>query len=294
MRKRFPTRHSQAATLSRFAGMVAVPILIIGALLHRSGHIDALSLYAVLTTGFIAAAIAVVAAVVSFVFIWSDGARGLSQALRGLFFGLLALAPAFAVSAAVLYYPRLTDISTDLEAPPRLAPSPRRTQPGGWLEPEVQRAAYPDIVPRRFPIGTAQLYAAVEQVIEARGWTIGDHIAPAMNDDPAAIRLEARTLMLGFVDDMTIRIVPDPIGARMDIRSASRVGVHDLGANARRIRSFLDSVDAVLTEAYGITETPDSDTAPLEILPDDVERTNDPAIPVPGTKPDGEEDPLSG
>jgi uncharacterized protein (DUF1499 family) len=35
-----------------------------------------------------------------------------------------------------------------------------------------------------------------------------------------------------------IRVSPTPDGSRVDIRSHSRVGRGDLGANARRVRDF--------------------------------------------------------
>jgi uncharacterized protein (DUF1499 family) len=38
---------------------------------------------------------------------------------------------------------------------------------------------------------------------------------------------------------VVIRIRPNNSGTRLDIRSASRVGRSDLGANAKRIRTFL-------------------------------------------------------
>ncbi|MEI2384192.1 DUF1499 domain-containing protein [Breoghania sp. JC706] len=285
MRKRLPIRRSRAATFSRFAGVVAIPVIVIGTLLHRGGHIDATSLFAILAAGFLLALLGVAAGVAALVAVWRDGARGTGEAVRGLFFGLIALSPALAVAGGAIYYPRLTDVSTDLANPPPVGPAGAQADPAGDLKPDLQHAAYPDIVPRRFPVGTAQLFRAVEQVIKERGWTVASQLAPAMNDDPATIRVEAHSLVLGLVDDLTVRILPDPVGARLDIRSASRVGAHDLGANARRIRDLLASVDAVLTEAYGITEIQESDTAPVEILPDDLDKPNEPDIPVPGDKP---------
>jgi uncharacterized protein (DUF1499 family) len=60
--------------------------------------------------------------------------------------------------------------------------------------------------------------------------------------DRAAGRIEAvdTTFWFGFKDDVVIRIteVPDG-GARIDVRSKSRVGVGDLGTNARRVRALL-------------------------------------------------------
>ncbi|WP_319772303.1 DUF1499 domain-containing protein [Breoghania sp.] len=298
MRKRLPIRRAKAANYSRFAGVVSIPVIGIAAALHRGGHLDTVALFSVLGFGFALALSAVVAAIAAIAAIWNRGAPGVGDAVFGLICGLIALTPAAAVTTATILYPRLTDISTDLDSPPRLALSQNRAQPDGHLRPAAQRTAYPDIVPRRFPVGTSQLYAAVEQVIEDKGWTIEAHLAPAMNDDPAVIRVEARTLLLGFVDDVTVRILPDAIGSRLDIRSASRLGEHDLGTNARRIRSLLAGVDRVLTEAYGITEVQESDTAPAESVPLEYEKLDDgpdePDVPVPGDKPGQLEPAVSG
>ena len=57
-------------------------------------------------------------------------------------------------------------------------------------------------------------------------------------------RLEAvdRTVRLRLPDDVTVRIRPRADGTRIDVRSASRIGRHDLGANAARIRRFLEEL----------------------------------------------------
>jgi hypothetical protein len=54
---------------------------------------------------------------------------------------------------------------------------------------------------------------------------------------------------MGFRDDIVIRIAPINQGARIDVRSASRVGTHDFGANASRIRSLLEDIDDVASTA---------------------------------------------
>ena len=53
----------------------------------------------------------------------------------------------------------------------------------------------------------------------------------------------ARTPILGFRDDVVVRIRPDPDGARIDIRSTSRYGRHDFGTNAARVRSLSEAID---------------------------------------------------
>jgi uncharacterized protein (DUF1499 family) len=57
-------------------------------------------------------------------------------------------------------------------------------------------------------------------------------------------RLEAidRTFLLRLPDDVTVRLRPRADGTRIDVRSASRIGTHDLGQNARRIRAYLDEI----------------------------------------------------
>jgi uncharacterized protein (DUF1499 family) len=59
--------------------------------------------------------------------------------------------------------------------------------------------------------------------------------------DAAAGRIEATdtTFWFGFKDDVVIRVEADGAGSRIDVRSVSRVGVGDVGANARRIRAYL-------------------------------------------------------
>jgi uncharacterized protein (DUF1499 family) len=66
-------------------------------------------------------------------------------------------------------------------------------------------------------------------------WKIVDE-----NREEGRIEATATTRWFGFKDDVVIRIAPsDGNGSRVDIRSVSRVGLSDVGTNARRIRTFL-------------------------------------------------------
>ncbi len=56
----------------------------------------------------------------------------------------------------------------------------------------------------------------------------------------------ARTPILGFRDDVVVRVRATSDGTRIDVRSASRYGRHDLGTNAARVRSLIDDIDDVL------------------------------------------------
>ncbi|MND03152.1 hypothetical protein D3C83_228380 [compost metagenome] len=70
-----------------------------------------------------------------------------------------------------------------------------------------------------------------------------------MASDRAAGRVEAiaTTTLLRFKDDVVVRVRDAAGGSRVDVRSKSRVGVGDLGTNARRIRRFLSALRADLS-----------------------------------------------
>jgi uncharacterized protein (DUF1499 family) len=72
----------------------------------------------------------------------------------------------------------------------------------------------------------------------------------ASNPGSGRIEATATTLWFGFKDDVVIRIQPDPSGSRLDIRSASRVGISDVGKNAARIRAFRKRMDKRLKPGH--------------------------------------------
>jgi hypothetical protein len=65
----------------------------------------------------------------------------------------------------------------------------------------------------------------------------------------AILRAVAYTPVFQFADDVVVRVEETPDGTEVDMRSASRLGVHDLGENARRISRFLADLDLALQTA---------------------------------------------
>lgn len=57
---------------------------------------------------------------------------------------------------------------------------------------------------------------------------------------------ETRTLLFGFESDISIRLSEEAETTFVDMRSVSRFGPHDLGANAQIIAAFLAALDAEL------------------------------------------------
>jgi uncharacterized protein (DUF1499 family) len=133
------------------------------------------------------------------------------------------------------------DITTDTENPPdfvAILPLRRDSNPAEYGGPEIaakQHAAYPDIRPLAVGISPSRAYEAALATAVAMKWQI-------VQGSPSERRIEAvaTTRWFGFKDDIVIRISPAANGGSvLDIRSASRVGLSDLGTNARRIRTFL-------------------------------------------------------
>lgn len=292
MHKVLPRRSSRLAILSRKVGRLGVPVLVIAALAHHAALITTPQLFILLALGFSLGAFACIGAGIALSNLWRNGGSGWRDASRALLYGAMALAPVAGASVELLRHPLLADVSTDIETPPALPP----LVPGGPLRPfetgALQAEAYPDLVSRRFRIAPGELHAAALNVAGRMGWTITAELPPGLPDEPTRFQAEAKSLLFGFRDDIALRIQPDPVGARLDIRSASRYGRHDLGANARRIRTFLDGLDATLLEAYGVLEPVDDDVEPEDLpllAPGEAPRRQGPP-PMPASKPGAESD----
>jgi uncharacterized protein (DUF1499 family) len=70
----------------------------------------------------------------------------------------------------------------------------------------------------------------------------------AIDEPGLTIHIEAHTFLFRFVDDVVVRLrrVPEGEDVLADVRSRSRVGRGDLGANARRIRDYLADLQTAL------------------------------------------------
>ncbi len=101
----------------------------------------------------------------------------------------------------------------------------------------MQTAAFPEQKPLVVADAPAAAFDKALAAARAQGWTI-------VASDPLTGRIEATAVVpwWGFKDDIVVRLTPQGTGTRIDVRSASRVGLGDLGVNARRIADYLDKV----------------------------------------------------
>lgn len=161
---------------------------------------------------------------------------------------------------------------------------------GGFGDDEVVSIinAYPNLSPRRYPAGSLRVVTAIKNIIAERGWDITDIRGmdePAENDkkptQPVTDKKQTKkskkskavsvddhgieaiavrdiyidfvrsTLLFGFKDDVVIKIVSEEENTLVEMRSASRWGKHDFGANARAISKFLRDLDQNLIGIAG-------------------------------------------
>ncbi|MDD7911178.1 DUF1499 domain-containing protein [Pseudovibrio exalbescens] len=291
---RLPLRISKAAWRSRQIGAVSIPTLVVAVLAHRWELINANTLVIVMLFGSALAGLCILMSLYAVVDLWRDGGKGFANAFWGFLYGCIALVPlAFGVWSASAY-PNINDVSTDMVNPPPLTIGATASDRFTPQHQDLQKTGYPDVVPRRFRISPHELHRAAQETMGRLGWEIVSNQPPDLADEPSLLLAEVTTPVIAFKDDFSMRITPDRVGALMDIRSASRFGQHDLGANARHIREFLELLDSVLLETYGVTpvfeaEAAVSDDEPLSDvgpMPDFLEE--DPIsdfTPVPGLKP---------
>lgn len=119
--------------------------------------------------------------------------------------------------------------------------------PGEQKSPKA--APYPHLAPLIAPGSVEDGFAAALAAVEGKGWDV-------VLAEPEAGRIEATqtSFWYGFKDDILIRVRPDEAGVRIDVRSVSRVGLSDLGANSRRVRDLLDELEVRLNKAAPAAE----------------------------------------
>lgn len=242
---RIPIRTSRLAVWARRLGAFAVPLLVLGGVLHLLEIVDSATFEIVLVLVTMLGALTVLLALTAYVRIWYSGDLGWGKASMGLLAGLLALGPLFYSAFFALSYPSTADISTDSANPPVLAlrAGDAAATP---LEGPNLAGAFPGIVARSYAIAPEQVYALLEGLVEVRGWSVLRRQGPVTNDGTGVLNVREVTL-LGWDHEFAFRVAPAEAGTRLDLRAASvRDSVHDLGHNGRVVQAFLADLDAVV------------------------------------------------
>lgn len=249
---------TKAAAWADWLARFDLLLFIIAGLSHRYGLIATPEFFWVLAVIGSIGALALLLAAVAFRRLWLFGDRGGRLAARATLVALLLIVPFLVSGWQILRYPSLNDISTDLDDPPLFsALAQLRSEDMNPIEPisiveaENQASAFPEITGRRYEAAPDTVIEAATAILNARNWRIAARTENTIAVGEHTIELVARSLMFGFESDAVIRITDEGETTYVDMRSASRYGVHDLGSNAARIRSFLDSLDDEVASRAG-------------------------------------------
>jgi uncharacterized protein (DUF1499 family) len=220
-------------------GFVAAIATLLGPLAAHWQLVPPLAGFALFALGGIVAALVGVASVVQLV-------RGRRLTLGGAL-GVLVGAVFVGIATRSGGHPRINDFTTDLADPPAfrhaatLAPNTGRDLVYPPAFAAVQRECCPELGPAMLPVSRAEAYErALGLARSMPAWTVTSADAAA-----GTIEAVATSRVFRFQDDIAIRVRPEPGGgSRVDVRSKSRDGKGDIGANAMRIRSFVDALRA--------------------------------------------------
>lgn len=232
---------SPLALAGFWIGFVACVLLMLDGPAYRM-HLLALGLALRIIPGILL--LGVIAVLLSLIGLTRAGSKGV--ALAGLVLGVIAAGlPLNSINTA--RHSPIHDVSTDTANPPqfvavlplRAAAKAANSTDYDAKTAQLQKETYPDIGPLHLDAPPAQAFDRALAAARSMNWEI-------VSSDPAQGRIEATatTFWFGFKDDVVLRIAAEGAGSRLDVRSLSRIGKSDVGANARRIRDYLAKVKA--------------------------------------------------
>ncbi|MBI1262694.1 MAG: DUF1499 domain-containing protein [Rhizobiales bacterium] len=241
---------SRIATWGLRLAIIALLLFVVSVVLNRFDIVSFKIVIPMLGLSALVGGIAVLVSAVGILRTMLSARSGTRYAIAGLVLGLLVAAPLGQTILAGIKLPRIHDITTDLSNPPQFdavvalrgpdTNSLDRSAPADLAE--QQEAAYPDLAPLAIDQHPGKVFEAAEDVARKMGWDI-----VSVKPEAGVIEATAATRLMNFKDDIVIRVTETETGALVDLRSASRVGESDLGANANRIRSFLHELKKSLS-----------------------------------------------
>lgn len=238
-------KQSSAARWSFKLALLGVVLVVLAVIGHRLGVMDFRIAMFGLVGGAALGLVAVFSGIIGVFVTRKEKISGKSYAWVGLMLGLLVTSPVFMTIYGASNVPPIHDISTDLQNPPEfVAILALRTADHNSLDREaptnlttLQQDAYPDLAPLLINKEPRQVIEEARVLVEIRGWEI-------VVTSAAEGRIEATvtTPIMGFKDDIVIRVRDESGQSIVDMRSVSRVGESDLGTNAKRISLFLSEL----------------------------------------------------
>lgn len=266
-RRRLPDEpFSRLAIWARRLALFSLTVVVLAIIIARSGLLDIIPVLVTFTAGLVLAVAGILLACAAFVVIWRLGLRGFGHAVSAILIALVMLAYPAYLGYKIYNVPKIADVSSDPVDPPAFEVvarlRTRQSNPAAYRglgAPELEASVYSDIEPLELSVPPQLAYAAVQAALARRKdnpvaplWRVIDDRPPTPGRD-GHIEAIAYTSIMGFRDDVAIRIRPTREGSRIDARSASRYGRWDFGVNAARVRRLLEDID---TAADSVKQEP--------------------------------------
>lgn len=224
-----------------FAGALVCTAILLHRLLGMPTPL-ALNLFAV---SFGLAALAMLMGAVSLVDVWRRGATGFAWTMIGILVATGIFAWPLSFLPGYINQPLINDISTDLQSPPVYAALAKSrgngANPATYPQAKfasLQQANHPDLRPLIVGRSLDDTYEIALETIKKMRFQIVSEEAPASRGS-GLIEAVDRTTVIGFYDDVVVRVSTEQGRSRIDVRSSSRYGQHDFGRNAGRVRRIL-------------------------------------------------------
>lgn len=235
------------------SALFALSLTLVAFAAHRFGSMPTLTAFNLVILSIATALVTVLLAIMSGIIVWRQGRYGAGRVAFGLIVaGTLICWPA-AFLPAYFSMPRLYDVTTDPSAPPPFAELAKERGPGmnradyKQAFARLQAEHYPDLKPMLIERPAEETFEIVRDALTRQKMTIVAEKTPGgRTGSPGTIEAVDRTLILGLYDDIAVRIDGDATRSRVDLRSASRFGIHDLGRNAERTRRLMREIVARL------------------------------------------------
>lgn len=240
------------------SGVISVILLLAAPMGYKYGSSLLMSSLGTVMLAFL---VAVLVVIVSLVMLLYVNKHQMLRDRKLLFIGIaVSILPMVMIVPNILKgtsVPAIHDITTDTSSPPvfhvivnqRLVGAKEEaivndlTYGAGFENPsmlaKLQQEAYPEIQTLELNSDVMSVVAVTSKILEESGMEV-------VNIDPelGIVEATATTFWFGFKDDVVVRIRPTRSGSKVDVRSVSRVGQSDLGANAARITGILTALSS--------------------------------------------------
>ncbi|MFM7084093.1 MAG: DUF1499 domain-containing protein [Hyphomicrobium sp.] len=230
---------------SRIA-LFSVLLLFTSLFLHRIFYLPTPTLFLCLGTVYGLAVLALFLGCVAGVRIWYNGVPGAARVFLGCVVGCLIGILPFFLFLIAKNYPLLNDVTTNTADPPlfKTLAQERRGAANPSLYPSavfapLQQTAYPDLLSLKINRSLQDTYDLVLAIIKRLQVRVVSVEPPTDTNPEGRIEAVQRTLVVGFYNDLSIRVRGNASTAVIDLRSASRYGKSDFGYNAHLLRGIM-------------------------------------------------------